>query len=104
MCKHHLFINQLKESIMDYIHIYNRKYLVFPGEITVFNILSYQIESNNVVLSPIIFTMCIDKLLLELKRSGYGCHINNTLVGAFCREKHPVSRANNGNTKKSDNS
>ena len=31
------------------------------------------------VLSPILFNIYIDKLLLEIKRSGYGCHINNTL-------------------------
>ena len=33
------------------------------------------------VLSPILFNIYIDKLLLELKGSGYGCHINNTFVG-----------------------
>ena len=32
------------------------------------------------VLSPIIFNIYIDKLLLELKGSGYGCHINNCLI------------------------
>ena len=26
----------------------------------------------------------IFKLYLELKGSGYGCHINNTFVGALC--------------------
>ena len=36
------------------------------------------------VLSPILFTIYINKLLLELKGSGYGCHINNTFVGALC--------------------
>ena len=28
--------------------------------------------------------MYIDKLLLELKGSGYGCHINNIFIGALC--------------------
>ena len=36
------------------------------------------------VLSPILFNIYIDKLLLELKGSSYGCHINNTFVGALC--------------------
>ena len=36
------------------------------------------------VLSPVLFNIYIDKLFLELKGSGYGCHINNTFVGALC--------------------
>ena len=36
------------------------------------------------VLSSILFNIYIDKLLLELNGSGYGCHINNTFVGALC--------------------
>ena len=36
------------------------------------------------VLSPILFNIYIDKLLLELKESGYGCHINNTFIGVLC--------------------
>ena len=35
------------------------------------------------VLSSILFNIYIDTLL-ELKESGYGCHINNTFVGALC--------------------
>ena len=53
------------------------------------NHLSQYFEPSNGVkqggvLSPILFNMYIDKLLLELKVSGYGCHINNTFVGALC--------------------
>ena len=36
------------------------------------------------VLSPILFNIYIDKLLLELKGSGYRCQINNIFVGALC--------------------
>ena len=36
------------------------------------------------VLSPILFNIYIDKLLLELKGLGYRYHINNTFVGALC--------------------
>ena len=36
------------------------------------------------VLSPILFNIYRDKLFLELYGSGYGCHINNTFVGALC--------------------
>ena len=36
------------------------------------------------VLSPILFNIYIDKLLLELRVSGYGCHFNDTFVGALC--------------------
>ena len=35
------------------------------------------------VLCPILLNIDIDKLLLKLKGSGYGCHINNTFVGAL---------------------
>lgn len=35
------------------------------------------------VLSPILFTMYIDSLLVTLKDSGYGCHINKTFMGAL---------------------
>ena len=47
----------------------------------------YFILSNGVkqggVLSPRLFTMYIDSLLIELKKSGYGCHINGTFMGAL---------------------
>ena len=36
------------------------------------------------VLSSILFNIYIDKLLLELQGSGYGCHINYIFVGALC--------------------
>ena len=36
------------------------------------------------VLYSILFNIYIDKLLLNLKGSSYGCHINNTFVGALC--------------------
>ena len=36
------------------------------------------------VLSPILFNIYIDKFLLELKGSGYRCHINNIFVRALC--------------------
>ena len=53
------------------------------------NHLSQYLELSNGVkqggiLSPILFNIYIDKLLLELKESGFGCHINNTFVGALC--------------------
>jgi hypothetical protein len=35
------------------------------------------------VMSPILFTMYIDVLLLRLKDSGIGCHINNVYIGAL---------------------
>ena len=43
--------------------------------------MSYQ---QGGVLSPILFNIYIDKLLLELYGSGYGCYINNIFVGALC--------------------
>ena len=54
------------------------KYLVFPGEITFLNIFK-----QGGVLSLILFNICIDKLLLKLKRLGNGCHIKNIFVGAL---------------------
>ena len=35
------------------------------------------------VLSVKLFTLYIDILFTELKQSGYGCHINNTYMGAL---------------------
>ena len=35
------------------------------------------------VLSPILFTVYIDELLLKLRSSGYGCNIDDTFVGAL---------------------
>ena len=35
------------------------------------------------VLSAKLFTLYIDGLSTELKQSGYGCHINNTYMGAL---------------------
>ena len=35
------------------------------------------------VLSPILFTIYLDQLLMKLKNSGYGCHIGNTFCGAM---------------------
>lgn len=35
------------------------------------------------VLSPILFTLYIDKLLMKLRRIGSGCHINGTFVGVL---------------------
>ena len=35
------------------------------------------------VLSAKLFTLYIDGLFTELKQSGYGCHINNTYMGAL---------------------
>ena len=35
------------------------------------------------VISPILFNLYIDRLLLCLQRSGLGCHISNTYMGAL---------------------
>ena len=35
------------------------------------------------VLSAKLFTLYIDGLFTEIKQSGYGCHINNTYMGAL---------------------
>ena len=55
------------------------------------NQLSQYFELSNGVKqsgvhSPILFNIYIDKLLLELNGSGYGCHIKNIFVGALCYE------------------
>ena len=48
---------------------------------------NYFILQNGVkqggVLSPILFTMYIDNLLIKLKQSGYGCHVDNVFMGAL---------------------
>ena len=35
------------------------------------------------VLSPTLFYIYIDKLLLKLKESDYGCHLNGIYMGAL---------------------
>ena len=35
------------------------------------------------VLSPIIFSLYLDKLLVELRELGIGCHMNGLFTGAF---------------------
>ena len=35
------------------------------------------------VLSPILFAVYIDELLIKLRSSGVGCYIGNTFLGAF---------------------
>ena len=35
------------------------------------------------VISPILFNVYIDRLLFCLQRSGLGCHISNTYMGAL---------------------
>ena len=58
---------------------------MFPGVIIFLNILklSNRVKQDG-LLSPILFTIYTDEYLLELKGAGYGCHINNTFVGALC--------------------
>ena len=49
--------------------------------------LSIRIFQNGVkkgvVFSSILFYLYIDRLLLDLKNSGLGCHINGTYMEAF---------------------
>ena len=35
------------------------------------------------VLSPLLFNICIDVLLLQLSQGGVGCHIGNKYMGSF---------------------
>ena len=35
------------------------------------------------VLSPLLFTVYLDQLILTLKELGIGCHLNGKFVGAF---------------------
>ena len=36
------------------------------------------------VLSPLLFNVYLDELILLLKEQGVGCHMNGMFVGAFC--------------------
>ena len=51
------------------------------------SVSKYFAVSNGVkqggVLSPTLFSLYIDKLLLKLKESGYGCHLNGIYMGAL---------------------
>ena len=35
------------------------------------------------VISPVMFNLYLDSLLISLKQSGLGCHINETYMGAL---------------------
>ena len=35
------------------------------------------------ILSPLLFSIYVDDLLIELKKSGLGCHIGNRFFGAL---------------------
>ena len=85
-----LFSTLLQRNINVYcIRLIVDSYVRHISRVSWGNHLSQYFElSNGVkqgrVLSPILFNIYIDKLLLELKVSGYGCYINNTFIGAFC--------------------
>ena len=36
------------------------------------------------VLSPVLFNVYLDELILLLREKGVWCHINGMFVGAFC--------------------
>ena len=50
------------------------------------------------VLSPSLFSLYIDSLLLQLEKSGYGCHINNYFYGcsAYADDIILLSPSRNG--------
>ena len=52
------------------------------------NCMSRAIKTSNGVkqggnLSPVLFTLYMDELLVKLKKTGFGCHIGNTFVGSM---------------------
>ena len=52
-----------------------------------YKIRAHQHTSNGIkqggVLSPLLFTVYLDQLILALKESGIGCHLNGMFVGTF---------------------
>ena len=47
-----------------------------------FNISNGVIQGG--VLSPLLFNVYLDELILLLREQGVGCHMNGMFVGAFC--------------------
>ena len=35
------------------------------------------------ILSPVVFTLCVDQSLLRLRNTGVGCHIGNVFTGGL---------------------
>ena len=61
------------------------KHLVVRVEITFLDVFElWNGVKQGGILFPILFSIYIDKLLLELKGSGYGCHSNNTFIRGLC--------------------
>ena len=66
------------------IHIYtNQKVFVKCG-----SKLSAEIKTTNGVkqegiLSPVLYTLYIDVLLLRIRKSGFGCHVGNVYTGCI---------------------
>ena len=42
----------------------------------------YWVKQGGVIL-PVMFNLYLDNLLISLKQSGIGCHINGTYMGAL---------------------
>ena len=43
---------------------------------------NYRVKQGGVI-SPMSFSIYIDPLLLQLRNSGYGCHLNGVYMGAL---------------------
>ena len=48
------------------------------------------------VLSPLLFNVYLDELILLLRGQGVGCHMNGMFVGAFCYADDVTSLAHTG--------
>ena len=65
-------------------------YYMFSESCQCHNKYSFQIViKQGGVLSPILFSIYTDRLLILLKKSGIGCHLNGTYCGVLAYADDP---------------
>ena len=66
------------------LHLYlNQKICVKWGDVTSQEVKITNGVKQGGILSPVLFTLYIDQLLLRLRNTGVGCHIGNVFTGGL---------------------
>lgn len=68
--------------IIAYLHINQQMRIRWDGVHSAYFNVSNGVKQGG-ILSPFLFSIYVDQLLLKLKGSGFGCYIGTTFTGAF---------------------